>query len=72
MKARQEIFPDYFPTRAYPPNTLLVISGLVRPELKVEIEAMAVRRRSAPKPTPSRPPSRSKRPSSSPRRRGGR
>jgi enamine deaminase RidA (YjgF/YER057c/UK114 family) len=72
MKARQEIFPEYFPTRAYPPNTLLVISGLVRPELKVEIEAMAVRRRSAPKPAPSKSPSRFKRPSSSPRRRGGR
>jgi enamine deaminase RidA (YjgF/YER057c/UK114 family) len=72
MKARQEIFPEYFPTRVYPPNTLLVISGLVRPELKVEIEAMAVRRRSAPKAAPPRPSSRSKRPSSSQRRRGGR
>ena len=44
MKARQDIFPEYFPTGAYPPNTLLVISGLVRPDLLVEIEAMAVRR----------------------------
>jgi enamine deaminase RidA (YjgF/YER057c/UK114 family) len=44
MKARQEIFPELFPTGAYPPNTLLVVSRLVRPELKVEVEAMAVRR----------------------------
>ena len=43
MKARQEVFPGYFPDGAYPPNTLLVVSRLVRPELRVEIEAMAVR-----------------------------
>ncbi|HEY3064273.1 MAG TPA: RidA family protein [Methylomirabilota bacterium] len=43
MKARGEVFPDYFPERAYPPNTLLIVSGLVRPELRVEIEAMAVK-----------------------------
>jgi len=45
MKARQEVFPGYFPDGAYPPNTLLIVSGLVRPELRVEIEAMAVRPR---------------------------
>ena len=44
MRARQEVFPGYFPDEAYPPNTLLVVSRLVRPELRVEIEAMAVRR----------------------------
>jgi len=43
MKARGEVFPDFFPERAYPPNTLLIVSGLVRPELRVEIEAMAVK-----------------------------
>jgi enamine deaminase RidA (YjgF/YER057c/UK114 family) len=43
MKARQAIFPGYFPGGVYPPNTLLVVSRLVRPELRVEIEAMAVR-----------------------------
>jgi enamine deaminase RidA (YjgF/YER057c/UK114 family) len=48
MKARQELFPNYFPTGLYPPNTLLVVSRLVRPELRVEVEAMAVRR--APRP----------------------
>ena len=45
MKARSEIFPQYFPDGVYPPNTLLVIHQLVRPELLVEIEAIAVRRR---------------------------
>ena len=45
MKARSEVFPSYFPDGVYPPNTLLVISQLVRPELLVEIEAIAVRRR---------------------------
>lgn len=43
MKARSEVFPEYFPDGVYPPNTLLVISRLVRPELLVEIEALAVR-----------------------------
>src|SRR2546428_523923 len=52
MKARGEIFPTYFPDKVYPPNTLLVVSRLVRPELLVEIEAMALRpRRSAKKRT---------------------
>lgn len=52
MKARTEIFPEYFPDGVYPPNTLLVISQLVRPELLVEIEAMAVRRKSRTAPSP--------------------
>jgi len=43
MKARAEVFPGYFPDGVYPPNTLLIISLLVKPELLVEIEAMAVR-----------------------------
>jgi enamine deaminase RidA (YjgF/YER057c/UK114 family) len=42
MAARGEVFPRYFPDGAYPPNTLLVVSRLVKPELLVEIEAMAV------------------------------
>jgi len=63
MKARGELFPSYFPDKIYPPNTLLVVSRLVRPELLVEIEAMAVRRGGA-KParaTKKRVPSRSRR-----------
>jgi len=43
MQARREVFPACYPDGAYPPNTLLVISRLVRPDLLVEIEAMAVR-----------------------------
>ena len=43
MKARGELFPSYFPDKVYPPNTLLVVGRLVRPELLVEVEAMAVR-----------------------------
>ena len=43
MKARREVFPGYYPDGAYPPNTILVVSRLVKPELLVEIEAMAVK-----------------------------
>jgi 2-iminobutanoate/2-iminopropanoate deaminase len=43
MTARAEVFPGYFPDGAYPPNTLLIVSRLVKPELLVEIEAMAVK-----------------------------
>jgi len=58
MKARGEVFPNYFPDKTYPPNTLLVVNRLVRPELLVEIEAMAVRpaatKRTAKKRAPAR------------------
>jgi enamine deaminase RidA (YjgF/YER057c/UK114 family) len=43
IQARREVFPACYSGGAYPPNTLLVISRLVRPDLLVEIEAMAVR-----------------------------
>jgi len=43
MQARREVFPGYYPDGVYPPNTLLVVSRLVQPELRVEIEAMAVK-----------------------------
>ena len=48
MAARKEAFPAYFRDGVYPPNTLLVVSRLVLPALRVEIEAMAVRSRPAP------------------------
>jgi len=54
MAARADVFPKYFPNRAYPPNTLLVVSRLVQPELLVEIEAMAVK--PASRPEAARPP----------------
>jgi 2-iminobutanoate/2-iminopropanoate deaminase len=43
MAARRDAFPAYFPDGVYPPNTLLIVSRLVNPELLVEIEAMAVK-----------------------------
>ncbi|HXJ84343.1 MAG TPA: RidA family protein [Candidatus Methylomirabilis sp.] len=43
MQARREVFLDYFPDGVYPPNTILVVSHLVKPDLLVEIEAMAVK-----------------------------
>ncbi len=41
-RAREETFGQLFQSGAFPPSTLLVVRGLVRPELLVEIEAMAV------------------------------
>ena len=41
FEARDELYPNLYPDGQYPPNTLLVISGLVRPELLVEIDAIA-------------------------------
>jgi enamine deaminase RidA (YjgF/YER057c/UK114 family) len=62
MKARGEAFPAYFSGGAYPPNTLLVVSRLVLPALRVEIEAMAVRpRRAASSPRPTAPKARATR-----------
>ena len=61
MKARSEIFPQYFPDGVYPPNTLLVINQLVRPELLVEIEAIAVRRKTSRAVTPRKPAARRRR-----------
>jgi 2-iminobutanoate/2-iminopropanoate deaminase len=61
MKARQDLFPEYFPTGAYPPNTLLVVSRLVRSDLLVEIEAMAIRRPTRAKTTTRRKPTKRRR-----------
>lgn len=41
MAARAERFPKMFPSGKYPPNTLLVVSRLVKPEFLVEVEAIA-------------------------------
>ncbi len=41
IQARSEIFPTLFPNGDYPANTLLVISGLVREDLLVEVKAVA-------------------------------
>ena len=41
MSARATLFPRLFPGGKYPPNTLLVIDRLVKPEFMLEIEAIA-------------------------------
>ena len=41
MAARADVFPTLYPNGDYPPNTLLVIEGLVREEFLVEIKAVA-------------------------------
>jgi enamine deaminase RidA (YjgF/YER057c/UK114 family) len=41
MSARSAVFPKIFPGGKYPPNTLLVIDRLVKPEFLLEVEAIA-------------------------------
>ena len=41
IDVRSQIFPGLFPDGKYPPNTLLLVAGLVREELLVEIKAVA-------------------------------
>ena len=41
MAARAELFPKLFPEGKYPPNTLLVVNRLVKPEFLIEVEAIA-------------------------------
>jgi enamine deaminase RidA (YjgF/YER057c/UK114 family) len=41
LNARAALFPVLFPNGDYPPNTLLIIDGLVREEFLVEIKAIA-------------------------------
>ena len=38
---RADLFPRLFRTRSYPPNTLLIASGLVLPEALIEIQVIA-------------------------------
>src|SRR5688572_15169519 len=38
---RQHHFPTLFPNQAYPPNTLLIVSGLADPAYLVEVQAIA-------------------------------
>lgn len=72
MQARKELFPRYFPDGVYPPNTILVVSRLVLPDLLVEIEAMAVKPAgaAAKAPAPARKPAAKRaRPARAPSRR---
>jgi enamine deaminase RidA (YjgF/YER057c/UK114 family) len=41
MSARSVLYPKLFPGGTYPPNTLLIIDRLVKPEFLVEIAAIA-------------------------------
>ena len=41
IEGRNRVFPRLFPDGDYPPNTLLVVAGLVREEFLVEIKAVA-------------------------------
>jgi enamine deaminase RidA (YjgF/YER057c/UK114 family) len=40
-RGRDAVYARLFPDGAYPPNTLLIISGLARPEFRCEISAVA-------------------------------
>jgi len=40
-RVRNALYEDFYPRGNYPPNTLLVVSGLVNDDLLVEIEAVA-------------------------------
>jgi enamine deaminase RidA (YjgF/YER057c/UK114 family) len=40
-RVRNGLYEDFYPRGNYPPNTLLVVSGLVNDDLLVEIEAVA-------------------------------
>ena len=41
IQARTQVFPEIFPNGDYPPNTLLVVDGLVREDLLIEVKAVA-------------------------------
>lgn len=41
MSARAALFPKLFPGGSYPPNTLLIIDRLVKPEFLIEVAAIA-------------------------------
>ncbi|MCE2458399.1 MAG: RidA family protein [Dehalococcoidia bacterium] len=41
IAARTDLYPELFPDADYPPNTLLVVDGLVREEFLLEIKAVA-------------------------------
>ena len=38
MVLRRELFPKLFGSEKYPPNTLLIVSRLVKPEFLVELD----------------------------------
>ena len=40
-RMREQLYAEFYPDGAYPPNTLLIVSALVSPDMLVEIEAVA-------------------------------
>ncbi|WP_172331058.1 RidA family protein [Mangrovicoccus sp. HB161399] len=40
MKKRAADFPKWYPSGIFPPNTLLIVQGLVKPEFMLEVEAV--------------------------------
>lgn len=40
-EARRAVFAEHYPGGSYPPSTLLIVSGLADPRLKVEVSAIA-------------------------------
>jgi enamine deaminase RidA (YjgF/YER057c/UK114 family) len=43
MATRLEVFAEIYPDGRYPPNTLLIVPGLVEERFVVEVEALAAR-----------------------------
>ncbi|WP_405533957.1 RidA family protein [Streptomyces sp. NBC_00075] len=43
METRKEVFAEIYPDGVYPPNTLLLVAGLVEERFVCEIEAVAYR-----------------------------
>ncbi len=41
LQGRSEVYPNIYPNGDFPPNTLLVVAGLVNEDLLVEIKAVA-------------------------------
>jgi enamine deaminase RidA (YjgF/YER057c/UK114 family) len=48
MAARGKVFSSHFPEGRFPPNTLLIVAGLVEERFQVEIEAFALLPEGAP------------------------
>ncbi len=43
VATRKQVFADIYPEGVYPPNTLVLVAGLVDERFVVEVEALAVR-----------------------------
>jgi hypothetical protein len=41
MAYRKRAFPGFFPSGAYPPNTLLIVDRLVQEPLLIEVQTVA-------------------------------